>query len=154
MFLFGVQHWISPHSQVVAELLLGKIQPSVVFQVLLKLWPIIGFLLDQFLLECSIFVVIDFIRPPCNGGVATFSHIAPYNSLWFQEGNILLVFNLNYSFFFLAQDLFKPDDLVGSLHIEFLSSNHPPHGPGPFHRIWHSSVVLYRLPCSVQIFDI
>ena len=31
MFLFGLQHLISPHSQLVAELVLGKIQASVVF---------------------------------------------------------------------------------------------------------------------------
>ena len=30
VFLFGLQHWISPHSQPVAELVLGKILPSVV----------------------------------------------------------------------------------------------------------------------------
>ena len=29
----------------------------------------------------------------------------------------------------------KPDDLLGNLHNEFLSSNFPPRGPGPFHRI-------------------
>ena len=67
-----------------------------------KLWPIIGFQLDQFLHKCSIFgVVIGSIHPPCNGGVAAFSHIAPYNSSSFQEGNIPLVFHLNY-FFFLS----------------------------------------------------
>ena len=31
MFLFGLQHGISSHSQFVAELVLGKIQPNVVF---------------------------------------------------------------------------------------------------------------------------
>ena len=103
MFLFGLQHWIFPHSQLVAELVLGKIQSRVVFQVLLKLWQVIGFQLDQFLHECSIFlVVIGSIRPPCNGGVAAFSHIAPYNSPSFQKGNIPLVFHLNYFFFFLV----------------------------------------------------
>ena len=30
MFLFEL-HWISPHSQLVAELVFGKIQPSVAF---------------------------------------------------------------------------------------------------------------------------
>ena len=70
---------------------------------LLKLWPIIGFQLDQFLHKCSIFgVVIGSIRPPCNGGVAAFSHIVPYNSPSFQEGNIPLVFHLNFFFFFLV----------------------------------------------------
>ena len=83
--------------------MLGKIQPCVDFQALLKLWPIIGFQLDQFLHKCSIFgVVIGSIRPPSNGGVAAFSHIAPYNSPSFQEGNIPLVFHLNYFFFFLV----------------------------------------------------
>ena len=73
------------------------------FQELLKLWPIIGFQLEQFLHKCSIFdVVIDSIRPPCNGGVAALSHIAPYNSPRFQKGNISLVFDLNNFFFFLV----------------------------------------------------
>ena len=31
MFLFELEHWISPHSQLVAELVLGKIHPNVVF---------------------------------------------------------------------------------------------------------------------------
>ena len=83
--------------------MLGKIQLRVFFQVLLKLWPIIGLQLDQFLHKCSIFgVVIGSIRPPCNGGVAAFSHIAPYNSPSFQEGNIPLAFKLCYFFFFLV----------------------------------------------------
>ena len=70
---------------------------------LLKLWPIIGFQLDQFLHVCPIFVVvIGSIRPPCNGGVAAFTHIAPNNSSCFQEGHISLAFNLNYFFFFLV----------------------------------------------------
>ena len=81
--------------------MLGKIRLRVVFQLLLKLWPIIGFQLDQFLHEYSIFVVvIGSILPPCNRGVAAFSNITPYNSPCFQEGNIHLVFNLNYFFFF------------------------------------------------------
>ena len=70
---------------------------------LLKLWPIIGFQLQQCLHKCSIFaVVIGSIRLPCNGGVAAFSHIAPYNSPSFQKGNISLVCDLNYFFFFLV----------------------------------------------------
>ena len=70
---------------------------------LLKLWPIIGFQFKQFLHKCSIFgVVIGSIRPPCNGGVAVFSHIAPYNSS-FQERNIPLVFDLNYFFWKTVQ---------------------------------------------------
>ena len=70
---------------------------------LLKLWPIISFKLDQFLHKCSILgVVIGSICPPCNGGIAAFSHLAPYNSPSFQEGNIPLVFYLNYFFFFLV----------------------------------------------------
>ena len=70
---------------------------------LLNLWPIISSQLDQFLYKCSIFVVvIGSIRSSCNGGVAAFSHIAPYNSPSFQEGNIPLVFNLSYFFFFLV----------------------------------------------------
>ena len=31
MFLFELQHWISPHSQLVADLVLGKIHRNVVF---------------------------------------------------------------------------------------------------------------------------
>ena len=70
---------------------------------LLKLWPIIGFQLHKFLHKCSISgIVIGSIHRSCNGGVAAFSHIAPYNSPSFQEGNIPLEFNLNYFFFFLV----------------------------------------------------
>ena len=70
---------------------------------LLKLCPIIGFQLEQFLHKCSIFaVVIGSIRLPCHRCVAAFSHIAPYNSPSFQEGNIPLVFDLNNFFFFLV----------------------------------------------------
>ena len=101
-----------------------------------ELCPITGFQFDQFLHRCSIFdVVIGCIRSPYNGGVAAFSHIAPNNSHSFQEGNIPLVFNLNYFFFFLSKQhkfLRKLDDLVGSLHIEFLSCNLLLHGRGSF----------------------
>ena len=40
------------------------------------------------------------------------------------------------------------------LHMWFLSCNLPERGPGPFHRVWHMSVVLFRLPCGVHIFGI
>ena len=92
---------MSPHSQLVAELVVGKIQPSVVFSGTLKLWPIIGFQMDQFLYEYSIFVVlIGCICPPCNRGIAVFFHVAPYNFLCFQKGHIPLVFHLKYFLFF------------------------------------------------------
>ena len=69
----------------------------------MKLWPIIRFQLDQFLLECSIFVVlIACIRSPCNRGVAVVSHVGPYNFPCFQEGYISLVFHLKYSLFFFV----------------------------------------------------
>ena len=71
----------------------------------MKLWPIIGFQLDQFLRESSIFVVIGSIHPPCNRGVAAFSNRAPYNSPCFQEGNIPLVFHLNDFFFSLVNSV-------------------------------------------------
>ena len=31
MFLFELQQWLSPHSQLVAELVLGKIHPNEIF---------------------------------------------------------------------------------------------------------------------------
>ena len=95
---------MSPHSQLVAEKVLGKVGPRVVFQVLLKHWPIIGFQLDQFVHECSIFVVfIGSIRPSCNRSVAGFSHVAPYNFTCFLEGHIPLVFQLSYLLFFFCK---------------------------------------------------
>ena len=103
MFLFGLQQWISPHSQFVAELVLGKIWLKVVFQLLLNLWPITGFQLDQFLHEHSIFVVlIGCIHPPYNRAIAAFSHIGPYNFPCFQKGHISLMFHLKYSLSFLV----------------------------------------------------
>ena len=103
VFLFGLQHWISTHSQLVAELVLDKIRLSVVFQVLLKLWPIIRFQMGQFPYECSIFVVfIGCIRPSCNRSVAVFSHVGPYSFPCFQKGYIPLVFHLKYFFFFFV----------------------------------------------------
>ena len=70
---------------------------------LLKLWPIIRFQLDQFLHECSIFVVlIGCIHPPCNRGIAIFSNVGPYNFSCFQEGYIPLVFHLKYFLFFFV----------------------------------------------------
>ena len=120
-----------------------------------KLWLIIHFQLVQFLHVCSIFVVlIGCVRPPCIRGVAVFYHIGPYSFPCFQEGHIPLLLHLEYFLLFSCKHrkiLRKPDDLIGSLHIEFASSNLPSNGPGPFHRIWHMSVVLSRLPCSVHI---
>ena len=73
-FCLGLQHWISTPSKFVAELVLGKIWLNVVFQLLLNLWSIIGFQLDQFLLDRSIFVVlIGCIHPPYIRGIAAFS---------------------------------------------------------------------------------
>ena len=103
MFLFGLQHWISPHSQRIAEVMLDKIRPSVLFQVLLKLWPIIRFQLDEFLHECSIFVVlIGCIRLPRNRGVTVFSQVGAYNFPCFQEEHIPLVLLLKYFLFFFV----------------------------------------------------
>ena len=73
------------------------------FQVLLKLWSIIRFQLNQFFHDSSIFVVlIGCIHPLCNRSVAVFSHEAPYNFPCFQEGHIPLVFHLKYFFFFFV----------------------------------------------------
>ena len=67
---------------------------------LLKLWPIIRLQLDQFLQECSIFVVlIGCIRSSCNRGAAVFSYVAHCNFPCFQEGHIPLVFHLKYFLF-------------------------------------------------------
>ena len=72
-FLFGLQHWVFPHSQPVAKLVLGEIQLSIVLPGALELWPIIRFQLDQFLQMCSIFVeLIGCIFHPCNRGVTVF----------------------------------------------------------------------------------
>ena len=43
-----------------------------------------------------------FYPPSVQQGVSAFSHIPPYNSPSFKEGNIPLVFDLNYFFFFLV----------------------------------------------------
>ena len=86
MFLFGQQHRISPHSQHVAGLVIGKIQSSVVVsdapETLGNHWFQTGTISQRVFYICCI---IDSVRPPCNRGVAAFSHIAPYNSPCFQE---------------------------------------------------------------------
>ena len=69
----------------------------------LKLWPIICFQLDQFLHESSILVVlIGCIRPPCNRCVAVFFNVGLFYFPCFQEGHIPLVFHLKYFFFFFV----------------------------------------------------
>ena len=61
---------------------------------------IIHFQLDPFLHECSIFVVLNgCIHPPCNRGVAVFSHVGSYNFPCFKDGYISLVFHLKYFLF-------------------------------------------------------
>ena len=119
---------------------------------LLKLWPIIRFQLDQFLDESSIFVdLIDCIlqqRRSC---------FLPSWSLLFSlfPGRIHSSCVSPQVFLFLfckhCKILPKPDNLVGSLHIP--SGNFSPCGPGPFHHSWHMSFVLFRLPCGVHIFS-
>ena len=91
VFLFRLQHWISPLSQLVAELVLGKIWPSVVFT------GVPETLANHWLPTGSI--------PPrvfYNRGVAVFSHVALHNFPCFQEGHIPLVFHLNYFLFFFV----------------------------------------------------
>ena len=84
-------------------MVIGKIWLSVVFLLLLKLWLTIGFQLDQFLHESSIFVVlIGCIHPPCNRGIAAFPQGGPYNFPYFQEGHISLVLHLKYFLFFFV----------------------------------------------------
>ena len=103
VFLFGLQHWISPHSHPVVELMRGKIWPSVVFHVLLNLWSTIRFQLDQFLYESSIFVIfIGCIHPSYNRGVAVFFHISSNNFPCFQEGHIPLLFHHKHFLFFFV----------------------------------------------------
>ena len=70
---------------------------------LLKLWPIIGFQLNQFLHKFSISVIlIGCIHPLCNRSIAAFSHVGSYNFPCFQEGHISLVFQLKYFLFFFV----------------------------------------------------
>ena len=98
---------------------------------------------------------LNCIHRPCNRGVAVFSHVRPYNFPCFQVGYIPLGFNLKYIFFCKRRKmLHKPDDFVGSLHIEFSPSSLRPRGLGPFHCIWHMTVVFRRLPFSVHIVGI
>ena len=102
MFLLGLPYWISLYSLLV-ELALDTIRPVESSLVLLKLWPIIRFQLGQFLHKSSVFVVlIGCICPPCNRGIALFSHVGPYYPLSFQEGHIPLVFHLKYFLFFFV----------------------------------------------------
>ena len=85
-------HIGSTHSQLVAELVLGKIQPSVVFSGV----PETGQSLASSLINFSI-SVLYLVSSLVLSNLRAFAHIAPYNSS-FQEGNIPLVFNLNYFF--------------------------------------------------------
>ena len=100
MFLFELQIGSLPTPNLLLSWCLVKCS---FLQVLLKLWLIICFQLDQFLHECSVFfVLIGCIHPLCNRSVAVFSHVAPYHFLWFQEGHIPLVFHLSYFLFFFV----------------------------------------------------
>ena len=98
-FLFGLQHWISPHSQPVAELVLGKIRPSVVFSGSPEI------LANHSLLTGSIsprVFYIGCIRSSCNRGITVFSHVAPYSFPYFKKGYISFVFHLKYFLFFFV----------------------------------------------------
>ena len=76
MFLFGLQHWISPHFQLVAKLVLSKFRPSAIFSGAPETSEIIGFQLDQFLHEC-IYLLHGGRLEPIKTGVAAFFHVAP-----------------------------------------------------------------------------
>ena len=105
MFLFGLQHWISPHSQLVAELVLVKIRTRVVFsgapETLANHSLSTGSISTQVFYICCLHC---FYRTPCNRCVVIFSVKGPNNFPCFQEGHIPLVFNLNCFFFFFVNN--------------------------------------------------
>ena len=102
---------------------------------LLKLWPIIRFQLDQFLHESSIFVLlIDCIRPPCNRGVAIFSHVGPYYFPCFQERHNPPVFHLNYFLFFFID--------VTESWVRWIDLS----------AFWISKILSNLLPCGPVLF--
>ena len=97
VFLFGLQHWISPHSQLVAELELGKIQPSVVFSGAPE--TLTNHSLPTGSISPWVFYISGFIGctlPPCNRAGAIFSYVGPNNFPCFHERRIPLVFHLKY----------------------------------------------------------
>ena len=99
--LCGRQHWISLYSQIVAGLVLGKMQLSVFFsgapETLANHWLPTGLISPRVFYICCF---IGSIRPPCNRGVAAFFRIAPYDSPCFQD-TFLLCFKSIISFSFL-----------------------------------------------------
>ena len=116
---------------------------------LLKLWPIIWFQMDQIHHKSSVFIsLVDWIHSACNRSMGIFSH----------KGSTIFLASMKYTFPFLFyrhhKILHKLDGLVGSLNIWFLLSNLPPCGLGSFHPTWHMSVVLGRPPYGIHIFYI
>ena len=120
VLLFGIQHCISPLSQPVTVLVLGKIRPSVVFAGALET------LAKHSLPTGSIFPRVFFIcfldwciHLPCNRDVVVFSHVGPNNFPSFSEGHIPLVFHLKFFrvFFCKHHKIWRLDDLVCILHI-------------------------------------
>ena len=99
MFLLGNGERSNIVVQLVAELVLGKIQLSVVFsgapETLAYHWLLTGSISPRMFYICC-------IHPPCNRGIAIFSHDGSYNFSCFQEGCIPLALHLNYFFFFLV----------------------------------------------------
>ena len=99
---------------------------------------------------------LDWLYPP--SVKQRHSCFLPCSSLqfsWLPGGTYSTCFTSSISFSFFCKGckiLCKTDNLVASLHISFPSSNLPWCGLGPFHHIWHISVVLYRLPSGVHIF--
>ena len=103
VFLFGLQHWISPHSQFFAELVLGKIRPSEFFSGVSETLgnpslPTESISLWVFYICCLHWLYSP--PPPCNRGVAAFSHVCPYN-FPFKKNIFLLCFTSSISFSFL-----------------------------------------------------
>ena len=66
------------------------------FLLLLKLWPIILFQLDQLLHKNSVYLITlsDYVHPPCISGISVLSHIGPHYSPSFKKGQISFVFHL------------------------------------------------------------
>ena len=155
VFLLELQHWISPHSQLVAELVLGKIHPNVVPsgapETLANHW------LPAWAISPQVLHIYrrHWFHPPSvqRRRSCPLPYSSPklsqlpgrkYSCVWPQQ---FLLPGKQHKL------LRKPDDPVGSLHIEFLLSNLTLHGLGPFYRIWNMSVVLHRPPRGVQISD-
>ena len=148
MFLFGLQRWISPHSPKIRANIVFSVTPEILANHSLPA----GSITPRVFYICG----LHWLYPPSMEQRR--NCFLPCSSLQFsllpEKTHFSCVSPQVFPFPFCKHRkiLHKPNDFVGSLHIEFATSNLPSRGPGPFHCISHMSVVLYRLLYGVHIF--